>query len=251
MRRLATLIIATACIVGLSASWNVLSAQDDAKKADAQDDAKKEAPKDDAKKADAPKDEPKKPEEPPPIPPDVQEKLEKARQAVAEAIAAAEAAGLVDTSIDPPPIMDILITGRALDQRELKKDPKDRVGVSPEVFAAWFTGYGKREANPSLAYEQEVRILQPTKGLRAYYDQRATIFNRHLEIARKALADAKAKAAAEAKPKDEPAKPKDEPAKDEKPKPEPSATPAKDDKPKAEAPAPPKEDKPKEENPKV
>ena len=245
MRRLATLVLVTVVFVGLSASWNALSAQDDAKKEAAKDDAKKDdakkdAPKDDAKKAEAKKEEPKKPDEPLPIPPDVQEKLEKARQAVAEAIAAAEAAGLVDTSIDPPPIMDILVTGRSLDQRELKKDPKDRVGVSPEVFAAWFTGYGKREANPSLVYDQEVRIMQPSKGLKAVYDQRATIFNRHLETARKALADAKAKAAAptEAKPKDEApkeVKPEEKP-KDEKPKEEPKAAPApapKEEKPKA------------------
>ncbi len=51
----------------------------------------------------------------PSIPPEVEAKLEAARKAVAEAIVAAQDAGLVETSIDPPPILDILITGRATD----------------------------------------------------------------------------------------------------------------------------------------
>ena len=58
--------------------------------------------------------------------------------AVAEAIVAAQDAGLVKTGINPPPIFDILITGRANDESTLKA----RTGVSPEVLGAWFTGYG-------------------------------------------------------------------------------------------------------------
>src|SRR5689334_25053750 len=38
----------------------------------------------------------------PPIPPEVQAKIDAARRAVAEAIVAAQDAGLVETSIDPP-----------------------------------------------------------------------------------------------------------------------------------------------------
>src|SRR5262249_58724133 len=75
---------------------------------------------------------------PPPIPAEVEAKLEAARRAVAEAIVAAQEAGLVKTTIDPPPILDILITGRANDESTLKA----KTGVSPEVFGAWFTGYG-------------------------------------------------------------------------------------------------------------
>ncbi len=56
----------------------------------------------------------------PPIPPEVQAKIDAARKAVAEAIVAAQDAGLVETSIDPPPILDILIMGRATDARTLK-----------------------------------------------------------------------------------------------------------------------------------
>ena len=56
----------------------------------------------------------------PPIPKEVEAKLEVARKAVAEVIVAAQDAGLVETSIDPPPILDILITGRAIDTRSLK-----------------------------------------------------------------------------------------------------------------------------------
>ena len=71
------------------------------------------------KKDEAAKKEPEKAapvETPPPtIPKEVEEKLEKARLAVAEAIVAAQDAGLVDTSIDPPPILDILIKGYAID----------------------------------------------------------------------------------------------------------------------------------------
>ena len=65
-----------------------------------------------AKKEDTPKtDAPKATEPPlPPIPPEVQAKIEAARKAVAETIVAAQDAGLVETSIDPPPILDILIT---------------------------------------------------------------------------------------------------------------------------------------------
>ncbi len=150
---------------------------------------------------------------------------------MAEAIAAAEKAGLVNSSIDPPPILDILVFGYAIDQREYAKDAKDRVGVSPEVFGAWFSGYGKKEANPSLIPQDEVRIFQPSKGLKKLYDQKATVFNSLLEAARKAQAEP-------VKPKEE-AKP--EPAKEEKPKDEKPAEEKKEDKPKEAAP---KEEKP-------
>src|SRR5262249_31853381 len=84
--------------------------KDEAKKDEAKkDEAKKdEAKKDEAKKDAVKKEEPKKEEAPPTIPPEVEKKLEAARRAVAEAIVAAQDAGLVKTSIDPPPILDIL-----------------------------------------------------------------------------------------------------------------------------------------------
>jgi hypothetical protein len=63
---------------------------------------------------------------PPTVPKEVEEKLDKARRAVAEAIVAAEDAGLVDTSIDPPPILDILIKGYAIDARTLKNPAAKR-----------------------------------------------------------------------------------------------------------------------------
>ncbi len=78
----------------------------------------------------------------PPIPKEVQDKIDAARRAVAEAIVAAQDAGLVETSIDPPPILDILLSGRATDARTLKNaSAKKPYGLSPEVFAAWFTNY--------------------------------------------------------------------------------------------------------------
>ena len=120
---------------------------------------KQEAPKTDAAKKDEAKGEPAKKEEaakkepekvveapPPTVPKEVEEKLEKARRAVAEAIVAAQDAGLVDTSIDPPPILDILIKGYAIDARTLKNPAAKKTywAVTPEVFCGWFTGYSKR-----------------------------------------------------------------------------------------------------------
>ena len=119
-----------------------------------------------------------------PIPPAVEEKLEAARRAVAEAIVAAQDAGLVKTTIDPPPILDILITGRANDESTLKA----RTGVSPEVFGAWFTGYGTtKDINP----QKDVRITRPDAGLKELFSQRASILTRHIEAVRKAQGSAK------------------------------------------------------------
>jgi hypothetical protein len=126
---------------------------------------------------------------------------------VAEAIVAAQDAGLVQTSIDPPPILDILITGRATDEKALK----DRTGVSPEVFGAWFTAYGK---SPGIEPSKDVRIIEPSAGLKSWYDQRASILNREIEAVRKAKGTPE-------KPKDEAkaAEPKkDESKKDEEKK---------------------------------
>jgi hypothetical protein len=118
-----------------------------------------------------------------PIPPEVQAKLDAARKAVAEAIVAAQDAGLVETSIDPPPILDILINGRATDARTLKNTPKKPYAVSPEVFCAWFTGYGKLEG---IDYVHDVRITQPSAGLKQWYDQRAAILRHYIDEIRKA-----------------------------------------------------------------
>lgn len=223
MRRFATFTLSVSMLLlGLIAT-DGLFAQDATKK----DEAKKEEsvkPESAAKKEETVKKEAPLPT----IPPEVQAKLEAARKAVAEAIVAAEEAGLVETTIDPPPILDILITGRALDLRELKKDPKDRIGVSPEVFGAWFTGYGKKDVLPNLDYQKEVRIIQPSKGLKTWYEQRALLFNKDIEDIRKAHADAKK--AAE-KPKEEPKKAEDKPKEEAKPKEEPKKA---EDKPKEE-----------------
>jgi len=137
----------------------------------------------------------------PSIPPEVEAKLEAARLAVAEAIVAAQDAGLVETTIDPPPILDILVTGRAVDLRELKASPKR--GVSPEVFAAWFTGYGNKNIE-GVKQETDVRIIVPSKGLKAYYDQRSNLMNRHIDAVRKSKATAKADADEKTKAPDTP-----------------------------------------------
>ena len=129
MRRFATIAASLGLMLGLSAVGQLF----------AQDPKKDEAKKVEAPKVEAKKDEPKKeavPAKPaeapiPAIPPEVEAKLEAARKAVAEAIVAAQDAGLVESTIEPPPILDILVTGRALDARDVKA----RRGVSVEVFA--------------------------------------------------------------------------------------------------------------------
>jgi hypothetical protein len=203
--------------------------------------AKKETPKADAPKPDAPKTEapkqevkgePAKKEEaakrepekgveapPPTIPKEVEEKLEKARRAVAEAIVAAQDAGLVDTSIDPPPILDILIKGYAIDARTLK-DPsakKTYWAVTPEVFCGWFTGYNKSLEGVTINPQNDLRIINPSAGLKAWYDQRANMLNNHMEEVRKAKGETATPKPAEVKketPKPAEVK-KEEPRKEE------------------------------------
>jgi hypothetical protein len=170
--------------------------------------AKPDAPKTEpAKTEPAKKDEAAKPAEAPkateaplpPIPKEVEAKLEAARKAVAEAIVAAQDAGLVETSIDPPPILDILITGRAVDTRALKNpSAKKPYAVSPEVFGAWFTGYGKLEG---VNYAEDVRIINPSAGLKDWYDRRARMLEHYIEEIRKS------KPAPVVTPKKEEAKP--------------------------------------------
>jgi hypothetical protein len=188
--------------------------------------AKPEAPKAEAPKKDEAKGEPAKKEAekaveapPPTVPKEVEEKLEKARRAVAEAIVAAQDAGLVETSIDPPPVMDILVKGYAIDARTLKNPAAKKTywAVSPEVFCGWFTGYGKLDG-VTINPQNDIRIVNPSAGLKALYDQRAAILNRHIDEVRKAKGPAATPKKDEAKPAE--AK-KEEPKKDEAKKEEP------------------------------
>jgi hypothetical protein len=189
----------------------------DAPKADA---SKKEETKSEAAKpADTAKKEPEKPAEPPAptIPKAVEDKLEAARRAVAEAIVAAQDAGLVDSSIDPPPILDILIKGYALDARILK-DPsakKTYWAVTPEVFCGWFTGYGKQPEGATINPQTDIRIVNPSAGLKDWYDRRANMLNRHIEEIRKARGQTAAPKPADTK-KEEP-KPADTKKEESKP----------------------------------
>ncbi len=180
---------------------------------------KQEAPKTDAAKKDEAKGEPAKKEEaakkepekvveappPPTVPKEVEEKLEKARLAVAEAIVAAQDAGLVDSSIDPPPILDILIKGYAIDARTLKNPSAKKTfwTVTPEVFCGWFTGYNKTLEGVTINPLTELRIINPSAGLKAWYDQRANMLNKYIDEVRKAKAPAAAPKPAEVK-KEEP-----------------------------------------------
>jgi pentapeptide MXKDX repeat protein len=234
VRLFAMLAVSLSLLLGLTGT-HYLFAQDELKKADAKkdeakkdetkkDEAKKEEPKkDETKKDEAKKEEPKKEEPLPPITPEVQAKLDAARKAVAELIVAAQDAGLVKTSIkDPPPILDLLITGRAVDERDLKA----KTGVSPEVFGAWFTGYGKTEG---VTPQNDVRIVNPSGGLKTWYDQRASIFNTQVEAIRKAKGTpAPKEETKKAEPK------KDEPKKAEPKKDEPKKAEPKKDEPKSD-----------------
>ena len=219
-----------AWLLGTALSWGLVMTggafAQDAKEAPPAEEPKTEAPQ-----AEAPKTEEAKPAEapkaeaapadltPPTVPPEVEAKLEAARRAVAEAIVAAEDAGLVDTSISPPPILDILVKGYAIDARVLKdKEGKKPYAVSPEVFAGWFTGYGKLDG---INYVDDVRILNPSAGLKTFFDQRANMLNHHIEAVRKAKGE-------EAKPAEEPK------AEEAKPAEEPKAEEAKAEEPKAE-----------------
>lgn len=219
VRRIATLIVSFSLVLGLGMlQIRPGFGQDATKKeaAPAKPEAPKEAPKADAtkpeaqKKAEPAKDKaaekkeaPKATEPPlPPIPKEVQDKIDAARRAVAEAIVAAQDAGLVETSIDPPPVLDILVTGRATDARAIKgASAKKPYAVSPEVFAAWFTGYGAQGLE--VDYVKDVRIMRPDQGLKDMFDQRAAILRNEIAEVRKA------KGSAAAKPAEKPAEKKD------------------------------------------
>jgi hypothetical protein len=226
VRRFVTLAVSFCLVLAIGITGaDRLFAQGEAKKVTQQpkaETATKETAKTDstktepAKKEETPKTEAPKAVEPPlpPIPPDVQAKIEAARKAVAEAIVAAQDAGLVETSIDPPPILDILITGRATDTRVLKNTTaKKPYAVNPEVFGAWFTGYGKLEG---INYADDVRIIPPSAGLKQWYDQRARILEQYIQEIRKAKGPAPTPKKDESKPAE--TKKTDEPKKTEVPK---------------------------------
>ncbi len=196
MRRFATFALSLSLVLSLSATARLFG-QGEKKDTLKADSTKPESPKVEAPKSETPTSSAV--EAPlPPIPPEVEAKLEDARRAVAEAIVAAQDAGLVQTTIDPPPILDILVNGRATDERSLKA----KTGVSPEVFAAWFTGYGKLEG---IVAQNDIRITPPSQGLKQFYDQRANMLNRHIKSVREAKGNAQ-KAQDEAKKKEEAAK---------------------------------------------
>ena len=74
---------------------------------------------------------------------------------------------------------------------------KKPYAVSPEVFCAWFTGYGKMEG---IDYVHDVRIINPSAGLKQLYDQRASILRNYIDEIRKAKGPAPTPKKDEAKP---------------------------------------------------
>ncbi|MFI5460797.1 MAG: hypothetical protein ACHRXM_35750 [Isosphaerales bacterium] len=212
VRRFVTLAVSVCLVLAVGITRvDQLLAQDELKKAPQAPPKAETATKPTPKPAATKKDQPTKPAETPkpeaaqpaelplpPIPPAVQAKIDAARRAVAEAIVAAQDAGLVETSIDPPPILDILINGRATDTRTLKNTTaKKPYKVSPEVFGAWFTGYGKLEG---VNYVDDLRIINPSDGLKQWYDQRARFLEQYIQEIRKAKGPAPAPKKDAAKP---------------------------------------------------
>jgi len=91
-----------------------------------------------------------------------------------------------------------VINGRATDTRTLKNTTaKKPYKVSPEVFGAWFTGYGKLEG---INYVDDLRIINPSDGLKQWYDQRARFLEQYIQEIRKAKGPAPAAKKEEAKP---------------------------------------------------
>jgi hypothetical protein len=224
VRRYDKLAVSFSLVLAMGATWaGPLFAQAVEKKLEQPPKAEAPAATKEAAKTDSTKTEPTKKDESakteppkateaplPPITPEVQAKLVAARKAVAELIVAAQDAGLVETSIDPPPILDILITGRATDLRIVKNTTaKKPYALSPEVFGAWFTGFGKKELE-GINYDQDVRIINPSAGLKAWYDSRAQILEQYIQEIRKAKGPAPKKEESkppETKKADTPAKP--------------------------------------------
>ena len=177
LRRSLTLAVSCCLVLAWPAPVNLLFAQDDAKKVvqppprprpkkhprprrDQDRRIRQERPPKTTRQEGCRQDRTPKAAELPPIPPEVQAKIDAARKAVAEAIVAAQDAGLIETSIDPPP------DPRPPDQRPRHRRPhaqgtKKPYGMSPEVFGAWFTGFGKTEG---INYETDLRIMHPAPG---------------------------------------------------------------------------------------
>ena len=88
---------------------------------------------------------------------------------------------------------------------------KKPYAVSPEVFGAWFTGYGKLEG---INYAEDVRIINPSAGLKQWYD--------HAPASWSSTSRRSARPRARPDPKKDEAKPA-EAKKAEEPKPRPDA----------------------------
>jgi outer membrane biosynthesis protein TonB len=225
MRRLVTKAWPLAVVLGLGNAG--LYAQEEKPATPPAEEAKPQEPTPAPAPAETPAPAPAESTAPAEIPAEVQAKLDAAYKAIAEAIAAAEKAGLVKSNVSPPPILDILFRGKATDATDVEavKNSEKEVGLSPEAFAAYFTGYASAEG---IVPQTNIKIFQPSKGLKELYDKRSSTLTPYLEEARKALgvtpaapAEAPAPAAEEPKPADAPkeeAKPTEEaPKEGEKP----------------------------------
>jgi hypothetical protein len=93
------------------------------------------------------------------------------------------------------------VKGYAVDNRTLKNPAakKTHWALSPEVFCGWFTGYGKQPEGVTINPQSDIRIINPSAGLKEFFDQRANMLNKHIEEVRKAKGPAPAAKPAEPK----------------------------------------------------
>ena len=71
--------------------------------------------------------------------------------------------------------------------------------VTPEVFCGWFTGYNKTLEGVTINPQTELRIINPSAGLKTWYDQRANMLNKYIDEVRKAKGPAATAKPAEVK----------------------------------------------------
>ena len=235
MRRFLTVLLSLGLVLGLGAIRSLVAQDEEPASASPASEAPQEGQDESKTEPEAPA--PAASSSADELPPEVQEKREAALKAVAELIVAAEKAGLVQTNVEPPPILDVLVLGKSTDKADLEAasgNAETQVGlVNPEAFAAYFTGYA--EPPEGLTAQANVRIRQPSEGLKDFFDKRADALRPYLDAARSASSG---ETETEAAPAEEPKAEEPAPAPAEEPKEETKKDEAPAEEPKAEEPAP-------------
>ena len=82
--------------------------------------------------------------------------------------------------------------------------------VTPEVFCGLFTGYNKTLEGVTINPMNDLRIINPSAGLKVWYDQRANMLNKYIDEVRKAKGQTAAQARRVKKEEPKPAEVKKE-----------------------------------------